>query len=71
MVLRKSKKTNREFYGCSHYPQCNGVIWGDESKLKANPEMLILDELQSFRKEFNERFDGLAEFLAKLSAKLK
>ncbi len=27
MVQRTAKKTGNKFWGCSHYPECDGTIW--------------------------------------------
>ena len=30
MRLRQSKKTGKDFWGCSEYPKCDGIAWINE-----------------------------------------
>ena len=57
-------KTGEKQYWC---PDCNRE-WKEkkaqEEQKKTDGGLIILDELQAFRKEFNERFDSLAKYLA-------
>ena len=71
MVLRE--KDGSKFWGCPNYRQCGGKTKPFGSKTpqqptKPEPEngnYIIMDELQAFRKEVNERLDALAVYLSK------
>lgn len=63
-----------EFYGCTGYPTCKNTAQLSDAPPKPqkgtynesegqNPSVLLLEEIQALRGEFNERMDSLAQFL--------
>lgn len=60
-VSKRTGKRYGEFWACANR-DCN-FTWRPKKEKKVNSSVLILDELQEFRKEFNERMNKLAKFL--------
>ncbi len=45
---------------------CSALCWKNNQPSPAKTgDIVVLEELQDFRKEFNERFDAMAEFFSK------
>lgn len=69
-VSRRTGKPYSEFWACTN-PDCK-YTWKPEKPAqpqKADPIALLMDEIIAFRKEFNERFDGLAKYMAEKEKK--
>jgi len=65
-VSKRTGKSYFEFYACDN-PKCPNFKpkTGEYGSKKVEGIDLVFDELQEFRKEFNDRMDSLAEYLAK------
>lgn len=67
----KSGQIKNSQYGLCWCPECR-TGWKESKygktngyqKPKITGEQIIMEELQAFRKEFNDRMDSLAKFLA-------
>ena len=69
MVLRD--KNGEKFWGCIHYKECGGktIPFREAPKSGGFPKVvngneILMDEIQDFRKEINERLDAMGKFLA-------
>lgn len=64
-----SKKTGNpySFIGCSNYPSCRYIekenMGFQPAVKKEDGTAILMDELQAFRKEFNERMDSMGQWL--------
>lgn len=71
-VNRITHKPYDEFWACPNYknhPKESNVTYKDPTgHEKAYGELMVLEEVQLLRKEFNQRMDALAQYL---SQKLK
>lgn len=65
---KKTKKPYNEFWACEN-PECKYTYSEKGTKLKPVPRqesfIFLLEELQDFRKEINERLDNMGAWLAK------